>query len=86
MVGLIGALELTPDKTTRAKFATETGKVGTIARDLSFANGLVMRATRDSLILSPPLVISHADADEIVAIAGRVLDGTLAEVKKLGLM
>ncbi|MGH2343421.1 aspartate aminotransferase family protein [Segnochrobactraceae bacterium EtOH-i3] len=86
MVGLIGALELTPDKTTRAKFATETGKVGTIARDLSFANGLVMRATRDSLILSPPLVISHADADEIVDIASRVLDGTLAEVKKLGLM
>lgn len=86
MVGLIGALELTPDKTKRAKFAAETGKVGTIARDLSFANGLVMRATRDSLILSPPLVISHADADEIVEIAGRVLDGTLAEVKRLGLM
>ena len=37
MVGLIGALELSPNKTTRAAWPVETGTVGQIARDFSFA-------------------------------------------------
>ena len=53
MVGLIGALELIQNKKTRASWPVETGTVGMIARDHSFANGLVMRATRDTLIIAP---------------------------------
>ena len=64
--------------------ATSGGKVGTIARDFSFRNGLVMRAVRDSLILSPPLTLSHEEADHLVAVAEKTLDDTLAEVKRLG--
>ncbi|OYZ92568.1 MAG: aspartate aminotransferase family protein [Rhizobiales bacterium 17-65-6] len=86
MVGLIGALELTPDKASRAKFAGEQGTVGLIARDFSFAEGLVMRAVRDGLILAPPFTLSYVEADQIVATAWRVLDLTLAELKRRDLL
>ncbi|MFH1556944.1 MAG: aspartate aminotransferase family protein [Pseudomonadota bacterium] len=86
MIGLIGALELTPDKASRAKFAGEQGTVGLIARDFSFAEGLVMRAVRDGLILAPPFTLSYGEADQIVATAWRVLDLTLAELKRRDLL
>ncbi len=85
MTGLMGALELVPNKPSRKHAFADTGKVGTIARDFSFRNGLVMRAVRDSLILSPPLTLSHEEADHLVAVAEKTLDDTLAEVKRLGL-
>jgi len=83
MLGLLGALELTPDKTGRTKFA-DVGKVGTLARDFSFKNGLVMRAVRDRLIIAPPLVISHEECDALVARVRQTLDDTYAEVKRWG--
>ncbi|MGU3493320.1 aspartate aminotransferase family protein [Xanthobacteraceae bacterium A53D] len=86
MVGLIGALELTPHKASRAKFDAEEGTVGLIARDISFREGLVMRAVRDSLILAPPFTLSEAEADDLIAIVRRVLDGTEAEVRRRGLL
>ena len=86
MVGLSGALELVPSKPSRtAKFA-DTGKVGTICRDISFENGLIMRATRDSMIIAPPLVISHSEADELIRRATKTLDETHHRLKKDGLM
>ena len=86
MIGLIGAMELTPDKASRAKFASEEGTIGMICRDFSFNQGLIMRAVRDSMILSPPLTLSHAEADELVATARRVLDLTHAELIRRDLM
>lgn len=83
MVGLVGALELTPDKAGRTKFP-DVGKVGTLARDFSFKNGLVMRAVRDRLIIAPPLVISHGEIDELVASARKTLDDTYAELRRSG--
>ncbi len=89
MKGLVGALELVPEKPSRSKkFAhvTDEGRAGTIARDLSFKNGLIMRAVRDSLILSPPLTLSHAEADELVRLAAKTLDDAHAALKKEGLV
>ena len=80
IVGLIGALELVRDKATRTAFA-ESGTVGTICRDICFENGLVMRAVRDTMVIAPPLVISHAEIDELVAIARACLDRTLAALR-----
>ncbi len=73
MVGLIGAAELVADKATLARFQ-DVGAAGTRCRDLSVANGLVMRAVRDTMVVAPPLVISHAECDELVARARRTLD------------
>ncbi|HEY8595926.1 MAG TPA: aspartate aminotransferase family protein [Devosiaceae bacterium] len=86
MVGLMGALELTPHKASRARFASESGTVGLIGRERCFANGLVMRHVGDKMIVSPPLVISHGEIDELIELAIRSLDETHAEAKKRGLM
>ncbi|MTI18072.1 aspartate aminotransferase family protein [Rhodobacteraceae bacterium RKSG542] len=84
--GLVGALELSPNKETRAPFAAETGTVGTICRDFCFETGLVMRHVRDSMIISPPLVITKEEIDELVAKAHKALDLTLEAVKAKGLI
>jgi putrescine---pyruvate transaminase len=84
MIGLIGALELTPNKATKASWPVETGTVGTLARDFSFQNGLVMRATRDTMIIAPPLVISREEVDDLVRIAEKTLDDSWSEVKRRG--
>ncbi len=86
MVGLIGALELTPNKKTRASWPVETGTVGLITRDFSFRNGLVMRATRDTMIIAPPLVITHEEVDDLIARAKKTLDDAYGEVKRRGYM
>lgn len=84
MVGLVGALELVPEKGNRKKAFADTGTVGTLCRDISFQNGLIMRAVRDSMIISPPLVLSHDEADQLVSYARKTLDDTYAELKRQG--
>ena len=83
--GLIGALELVRDKAGR-RFFDKRGEVGTICRDYCFENGLVMRAVRDTMIVSPPLVISRAELDELAEKAWRCLDLTLARCRAEGRM
>ncbi|MEQ8307828.1 MAG: aspartate aminotransferase family protein [Hoeflea sp.] len=85
MKGLVGALELIPDKSDLSKRFGDVGHVGTIARDHSFANGLIMRAVRDSLIISPPLTISEEETDELIAAARKTLDDAWTSVQKHGL-
>jgi len=75
-MGLIGCVELVDDKQTHVLFEP-AGRVGTICRDLCVQNGLVMRAIRDGMVLSPPLIVTEAQIDEIVGKARRSLDGTL---------
>ena len=82
MVGLVGALELAPRKGDRHAKFEPVGDVGTLCRNHSFTNGLIMRAVRDAMIISPPLVLSHEEADELVRITAKTLDDTYADLKK----
>jgi putrescine aminotransferase len=82
-VGLIGALELVRDK-SRRQFFDKRGEVGTICRDFCFQNGLIMRAVRDTMIISPPLVITLGQIDELAAKARRCLDLTLERCRADG--
>jgi putrescine aminotransferase len=82
-VGLIGALELVRNKATRG-FFDHRGEVGTICRDFCFQNGLIMRAVRDTMIVSPPLVISREQIDELAEKAWKCLDLTLARCRAEG--
>ena len=79
-LGLMGALELVADKRTLAPFAKE-GDTGLICREFCFREGLIMRAVRDCMIVSPPLVISDDEIDELVRLARRCLDLTLEQVR-----
>jgi putrescine aminotransferase len=43
-----------------------------------------MRATRDTMLLSPPLIWTTAHVDEFMELTRKALDLTLADVKKKG--
>ena len=79
-IGLIAALELIKDKATRQRWVAG-GKVGGLCRDFCTANGLVMRATGDTMLISPPLVISKSEIDELIEKARKSLDDTLAAIQ-----
>ena len=74
-VGMLGAIELVKDKTTRERYAGRGA--GMICRTFCFNNGLIMRAVGDTMIISPPLVITFAEIDELVEKARKCLDLTL---------
>lgn len=84
IVGLMGSIALTPNKTKRAKFAAKEGTVGLITRERCFANNLVMRHVGDRMIISPPLSITHAEVDELIARARKSLDEAYERVKAEG--
>ena len=66
-------------------FDEEIG-VGMMCRAHCFANGLIMRAVGDRMIIAPPLVITKAQIDEMMALIVKCLDATLAELQQHGLM
>lgn len=81
-VGLIAAIELVQDKATRQRFPNY-GSVGSQCRNHCFANDLVMRGVRDAMVLSPPLVISRDEVDELVRRAKIAIDATARDVGKM---
>jgi putrescine aminotransferase len=78
-VGMIGAIELVAHKGSKTLFRNR-GDTGLICRDHCFANGLVMRAVRDTMMIAPPLVIEKAQVDELIEKARRCLDLTAADI------
>jgi 4-aminobutyrate---pyruvate transaminase len=76
-LGLIGGVELVADKKSKRAFAPEHGVA---ARAVRFAEeeGLIVRAVSgDVLTLSPPLVISEGEINELFDRLARALDKTL---------
>jgi len=61
-----------------------TLKVGMLCRGYMFANGVIMRAVGDRMIIAPPLVITKTEIDEMITLIRLSLDATLAELKKRG--
>ena len=83
--GLMGAVQLVKDKSPLTVFAPEH-EVGMLCRGHCFASGLIMRAVGDRMIVAPPLVITRAQIDEMMALIRRCLDLTLADVTHRGLV
>ena len=81
--GLMGAVQLVKDKATGALF-DETLDLGMVCRGHCFGNGLIMRAVGDRMIVAPPLVITRAQIDEMMALIRRCLDLTLADATRNG--
>ncbi len=73
-LGLIGAVEIVSRKGTNERFGGAPGTAGPMVRDLCIDNGLMIRAVRDTLVMSPPLVISRAEIDQMLGIVRRSLD------------
>ncbi len=83
MVGLLGGLELTPNRATRAKFA-KFDDVGSLCRDFAYRRGLILRATGSTMLTAPPYVLSESEADQLVAITRAALDDTAEELVRRG--
>ena len=66
-------------------FAPELG-VGMICRGHMFDNGMIMRAVGDRMIIAPPLIMTRAQIDEMVALIGSCLDQTLADLQARNLL
>jgi 4-aminobutyrate--pyruvate transaminase len=76
-LGLIGGVELVADKRTKRSFAAQHG-VGAKAVAFGEAEGLIVRSVLgDVLTLSPPLVISGPEVDDLFDRLTRALDKTL---------
>jgi putrescine aminotransferase len=78
-VGLMGAIELVKDKKTRKTFEP-VGETGTICRDHCFRLGLVMRATRDTMLISPSLTWTKIEIDEFMKLTRQALDLTAKDL------
>jgi len=81
--GLMAGLALVKNKATKEAFDSDLG-VGMRCRTHCFGNGLIMRAVGDRMIIAPPLVITHEQIDEMMALIVRCLDATLAELREAG--
>jgi putrescine aminotransferase len=81
--GLMGALLLVKDKALGLPFPAEQ-EVGMLCRGHCFANGLIMRAVGDRMIVAPPLVVTRAQIGEMLDLVVRCLDLTLADLQRAG--
>ncbi len=82
--GLMGALLLVQEKPAGKDRGTPfppEREIGMVCRGHCFANGLIMRAVGDRMIIAPPLVITRAQIDEMMVLIRRCLDLTLADVR-----
>lgn len=78
-VGFVAALELVKDKNSRERY-DEDCTAGAACRDACVANGLVMRAVGDTMIIAPPLTMTKAQIDELVEKAKLALDATAKQL------
>ena len=86
ITGMMGSIALSPDKASRAAFATEAGTIGLRCRERCFANNIIMRHVGDRMVISPPLVITKSDIDTLIDRAVRALDETHASIKDDGML
>ena len=86
--GFVAGLNLVKKKadivTDNEVFDGDLG-VGMMCRAHLFDEGIIMRAVGDRMIVAPPLIMTPADIDEMVARISRALDKTLAQLTALGL-
>ena len=72
-VGMVGAIEIVADKTAKSSFAP-AGRGGATVLRFAHEEGLIARQMGDAIALSPPLVITEAEVDDLFARLGRALD------------
>lgn len=78
--GLMGAIEIVKDKATRERFPGD-GKAAAVVRDHAIANGMMLRATGDTMILSPPLIWTRETVDMAGERILKALDLAEAELR-----
>lgn len=80
-IGLMGAIEIVKDKEARERFPGD-GAAAVVVRDHAIANGMMLRATGDTMILSPPLIWTRSTIDMAADRIARALDLAEADLRK----
>jgi putrescine---pyruvate transaminase len=75
-LGLMGAVEVVADKTTKALHPPEAQMTQRLTDEL-LARGLYTRVALDCICIAPPLVIAEADLDRLVDIIGETVSAVV---------
>jgi putrescine aminotransferase len=78
-LGLMGAVEIVRDKASRERFEP-SGHAAAKVRDHAISNGLMVRATGDTVIMSPPLIWTRETIDLAMKRLGTALDLALGDL------
>lgn len=81
-LGLVGCLELAPEKSKDG--FTEPGKVGARMAQELLERGIMSRAVGDTMVYCPPMIITEDEIDELFAPTEAALDATLDWAKAEG--
>jgi putrescine aminotransferase len=81
-LGLIGAVEIVAEPGTNQRFG-KGGAAGIVVRDECIRRGLMVRGVKDSIVMSPPLTISHAEIDFLVDTIAAALDAAEPALRAL---
>src|SRR3982074_2721685 len=84
-VGLIGAVELVRDKSTKQSFDPKAGVAAYLVGRAQHHGAILRNMPGDIVAFSPPLIISEAEIDELMGCFGKALDDTWARVREKGL-
>jgi len=81
-IGLIGGIELVADKAARRNFDPKM-KIGLRLTKLCEANGVIARTLpNDTIAFSPPLIITEAEIDEMLAGMRTALDELAVQLRR----
>ncbi len=80
--GLMVGVELQTDAHSGAAPAP-AGRIGTRCRDYCFEANVIIRAVHDTMVMSPPLVITREQIDHMVEALTRALDRTWQDLPAL---
>ena len=84
-VGLLGAVELSRDKTAAGAFEP-TDQVGAMVQQMAYDRGLIIRGMRgDGIAICPPLIITEDEIDDLLSILHASLDAAGIELRRRGL-
>ncbi len=76
-IGMIAGVELVANRETKEQFPPASGFTKHLAREL-LERGLFTRIVRDIICIAPPLVTTHAQIDQIVAIIREAVPAAVA--------
>lgn len=79
-IGLMGGIEIVRDKATKERFEP-AGHAAVVVRDHAIANGMMLRATGDTMIMSPPLIWTRDTIDMACDRLGKALDLAAKDLK-----
>jgi 4-aminobutyrate--pyruvate transaminase len=85
-LGLIGAVELVRNKSTRQGFDSKAGIGAFLVRRAQHHGAILRNMPGDIVAFCPPLIISEAEIDELMGCFAKALDDTWTMVKERGLV